>query len=191
MIFKELILGSNWNTIEYKLNEIRTYLFSLVFILASVALPYLAHQFQMGGRIFLPIYFFILIGSYKYGWKFGAIVSISAVLANYLLLGMPPANLIPIIMTKAVVLALSAALIASKTSKISLIHITSAVVGYQIIGTLVEFVITRNIVASLTDVIIGYPGLLLQIFGGYFLLRLLYKNDSKINAGNIGKNQEF
>ena len=57
----------------YSLNysETRTYLTALIFVAGNVVLPQLFHLFPSGGTTWLPIYFFTLIGAYKYGWKAG------------------------------------------------------------------------------------------------------------------------
>jgi hypothetical protein len=55
------------NVFEYNFKELYFYIFSFVFVAGNLALPYLAHQFRLGGPMFLPIYFFVLIGAYKYG----------------------------------------------------------------------------------------------------------------------------
>ena len=57
----------------YSLNytNANTYLFAFVFIVGNVVLPQLCHLVHLGGPAMLPIYFFTLIGAYKYGFKVG------------------------------------------------------------------------------------------------------------------------
>ena len=50
-------------SLSYK--ESRTFLFATLFIVGNVALPQLCHLMPHGGLIWLPIYFFTLIGAYK------------------------------------------------------------------------------------------------------------------------------
>ena len=54
----------------YSLNytNANTYLFAFVFIVGNVVLPQLCHLVHLGGPAMLPIYFFTLIGAYKYGF---------------------------------------------------------------------------------------------------------------------------
>ena len=47
----------------------RTYLMAALFIAGNMALPQLFHLIPQGGITWLPIYFFTLIGAYKFGWK--------------------------------------------------------------------------------------------------------------------------
>lgn len=53
-------------SLEY--NNARTYGFSALFIAGNILLPQLCHTIHLGGPMLLPIYFFTLIGAYKYGW---------------------------------------------------------------------------------------------------------------------------
>ena len=54
-------------SLEY--NNARTYGFSALFIAGNILLPQLCHTIHLGGPMLLPIYFFTLIGAYKYGWR--------------------------------------------------------------------------------------------------------------------------
>ena len=47
--------------------ETRTYLAAALFAAGNIVLPQLCHLVQLGGPTMLPIYFFTLVGAYKYG----------------------------------------------------------------------------------------------------------------------------
>lgn len=51
--------------------ETRTYLAAALFAAGNIVLPQLCHLVQLGGPTMLPIYFFTLVGAYKYGWRTG------------------------------------------------------------------------------------------------------------------------
>ena len=51
--------------------NVRTYLFAILFVAGNILLPQLCHLVPEGGKILLPIYFFTLIGAYKFGLKVG------------------------------------------------------------------------------------------------------------------------
>ena len=55
----------------YSLNygNVRTYLAASLFIVGNILFPQFFHLIPQGGITWLPIYFFTLIGAYKYGWK--------------------------------------------------------------------------------------------------------------------------
>ncbi len=155
--------------------DIRTYLVTIIFIVGNILLPQLCHLIPNGGLIFLPIYFFTFIAAYKYGWKTGVLTAIFSPLANTLLFGMPAMATLPVIMMKSVLLATIAGYAAYRFNKINLSIIAGVVLSYQVIGGLFELAYTGSFTAALQDLRIGIPGMLLQIFGGYILIKYLLK----------------
>ena len=152
-------------------SDIKTYLMALIFIAGNIILPQLCHLVPQGGITWLPIYFFTLIGAYKYGWKVGLLTAILSPLANSAFFEMPAPAVLPAILLKSVSLALAAAFIAHKTNKVSILCMLAAVLAYQLFGTLGEWAMTGSLSAALQDFRLGIPGMLMQIFGGYLLLR--------------------
>ncbi len=157
------------------LNNVRTYLFATVFVIANLLLPQLAHLIPQGGLIFLPIYFFTLIAAYKFGIHVGLLTAVLSPLANNLLFGMPPAEVLPVIVVKSVILALAAAMAAKYFGKVSFWGILMAILAYQLIGIGMEWAITQNFYTALQDFRIGIPGMCIQWIGGYWVLKLLQK----------------
>ncbi len=156
-------------------NQLKTYLVAALFIVGNIALPQLCHLMPQGGLIFLPIYFFTLVAAYKYGFTVGLTTAVLSPLVNSALFGMPPAAALPIIFIKSVTLAVVAALIAKKTNKVTLLTVALAVIAYQLIGSLAEWAMTGSIDKASQDIILGWPGCLIQIVGGYAILRYLLK----------------
>jgi hypothetical protein len=157
---------------NYGLNELKTYLFVLLFVAGNIILPQLCHLIPDGGKMFLPIYFFTLVASYKYGVKVGLMTAVLSPIINSLLFGMPALALLPAILTKSVVLALAASFVANKTHKISIVNLLIVVLTYQCVGTLAEWAMTSSFYVAIQDFRLGIPGMVLQLFGTYFLLKL-------------------
>ena len=157
---------------NYGLNELKTYLFAFLFVAGNIILPQLCHLIPDGGKMFLPIYFFTLVASYKYGVKVGLMTAVLSPIINSLLFGMPALALLPAILTKSVVLALAASLVANKTHKISIVNLLIVVLAYQFVGTLAEWAMTSSFYVAIQDFRLGIPGMVLQLFGTYFLLKL-------------------
>ncbi len=155
--------------------DARTYLAAALFVLGNIALPQLFHLVPGGGPTWLPIYFFTLIGAYKYGWKVGLLTSLLSPLANHLLFGMPPAAMLAPIWVKSGLLALAAGYAARRFGRISIPILAGVVLAYQIVGTLSEWAITGSFSAALQDFRIAVPGMLLQVFGGYLFIRYIIK----------------
>ena len=82
----------------YSLNysNVKTYLATSLFIVGNILFPRLFHLIPLGGLTWLPIYFFTLIGAYKYGWKVGLLAAILSPVINSLLFGMPVPAVLPL-----------------------------------------------------------------------------------------------
>lgn len=154
--------------------ELRSYLLAILFVIGNIVLPRLVHIMPGGGSVWLPIYFFTLLGAYKYGIAVGMMTAVASPVVNSALFGMPAAAMLPIIVFKSVVLAASASYIASLRGKISLLAgLVTVVAVYQIAGLGFESLYSSPSVA-VTDFIAGWPGMIFQVVACFVLL-------SKIN----------
>lgn len=160
-------------SLTYK--ESKTYLFALLFIAGNIVLPQLSHLVPGGGLMWLPIYFFTLIAGYKYGLRVGLLTAILSPLINSALFGMPPVAVLPIILIKSTLLAVAASYAARFSGKVSILAIIGAVLSYQVVGTLVEWAMVKDFFVALQDFRIGLPGMLIQVFGGFALLKAIAK----------------
>lgn len=157
-------------------SNVKTYLAATLFVLGNLAMPQLFHLMPKGGMIWLPIYFFTLVGAYKYGWKVGLLTAVLSPLANAALFGMPSAAVLPAILLKSVLLAMAAGYAASHFKKASLGLLLGVVLSYQMVGTLGEWAMAGDFWLAAQDFRIGIPGMLLQVFGGWlFVNKLLQK----------------
>lgn len=157
-------------------NEAKTYLFATLFVVGNIMLPQLCHLVPNGGHIWLPIYFFTLIGAYKYGMKVGLLTAVLSPLVNSALFHMPSVAVLPSIMLKSVLLAVAAGWCAQHFKKATIATLLIVVLGYQVFGSLGECLIEGSWAAGLTDFKLGLPGMALQVFGGYFVIKYLFKD---------------
>lgn len=167
-------------TIETKLHapefkEAKTYLAAALFILGNIVLPQMCHMAHLGGQTWLPIYFFTLVGAYKYGWRVGLLTALVSPLANTALFGMPLAAALPAIVLKSVLLALLAGFTAARFRRASLALLAAVVAAYQAVGTLGEWAIVGDLYAAAQDLRIGIPGMLFQVAGGWLVINRLIR----------------
>lgn len=158
------------------LREAKSYLIAAAFIIGNIVLPQLCHLMPQGGLIWLPIYFFTLVGAYKYGWQVGLFTAVASPVVNHLLFGMPPAAMVPIILIKSILLAVSAGMMAHYTKRVTLLSILAVVMIYQMLGGMAEWAMTGSLNAALQDFQLGLPGIIFQVIGGYLVIRYLLKN---------------
>ena len=161
----------------YSLNyaDARAYFAASIFVAGNIILPQIAHLVPQGGFIFLPIYFFTLIAAYKYGWKVGLLTAVFSPLVNHIFFGMPPLAVLPAILVKSTMLAMAAGFAANYFKRISIPILALVVLAYQLTGTLVEWAMIGDFFKAIQDFRIGIPGMLIQIFGGYFFISYLLK----------------
>lgn len=180
MIYNQL--KSNYRKMEtsaklYSLSfgDVKTYLFASLFVAGNIALPQLCHLVPMGGPTLLPIYFFTLIAAYKFGFRVGLLTALLSPVMNHLLFGMPAAAVLPAILIKSGLLAGAAAIAARYTKKVSLVALLGVVLAYQVIGTAFEWALSGSLFVAVQDFRMGVPGMLVQWFGGYALLKAFSK----------------
>ena len=153
----------------------RTWLFATLFIAGNIVLPQLCHLIPQGGLMLLPIYFFTLIAAYKYGLRVGLLTAVLSPLVNSVLFGMPAAAALPIITIKGVLLAGAASWMASRSKGASLLAMIGVVLGYQLVGGLIEWAMTSSLASALQDWKLGWPGMALQAIGGWLVLNHLLR----------------
>lgn len=161
-------------TSKYSFRSYKTYLAAALFIVGNIVVPQLCHMIPNGGLIFLPIYFFTLVGAFTCGWKVGILTAVLSPVVNCLLFGMPPVASLPAILIKSVTLVAAIALVSRKMN-FSILSVAIAVLAYQLVGMSIEFLMDLNLVHALQDVRLGWPGILVQIVGGYFVVKGLSK----------------
>ena len=170
-----MMIVSQFRQLNLSVVNVRTYLFAVLFVGGNMLLPQLCHLMPDGGKIFLPIYFFTLIASYKFGLKVGILTAVLSPLRNHLLFGMPPAGMLPVLLVKSTLLALVGAIVADRSQRVSLLHVAAVVVAYQVLGGIAEWLIASDLSAALQDFKIGFPGMLLQVVLGWVILKGLAK----------------
>lgn len=163
--------GVKLRTLEYR--EVRTWLLALLFVTGNVVFPQLCHAFRLGGPTWLPIYFFTLIGAYKYGWRVGLLTAVASPLLNSALFGMPAVALLPAIVLKSTLLALIAGYAAYRFRRVTLTLLAGVVLGYQVLGSAGEWALTGDWQLAVQDFRLGIPGMLLQLFGGWLTIKYL------------------
>jgi hypothetical protein len=158
-----------------RLSQARAWVMAAVFVAGNIALPQIAHLVPQGGLILLPIYFFTLVAAYKYGLWVGLATAVFSPAINHLLFGMPAAEMLLPILVKSVALALAAAYAAKLSGRVSLVAILCAVLAYQVVGTAAEWLLSGSFAVAVQDFRLGFPGIALQIVGGWALLKALQR----------------
>ena len=164
-------MEANVKLYAYNYAEAKTYLWAMVFVACNLILPQVFHLIPQGGIIFSPLSLVILAGAYKFGWKTGLLAALASPLVNHAITGMPAWEVMPVMTLKLAVLALVAGFAAQRFKTVSLPLLIGVVLVSLAIGCLGEFILTGGIAATIADFTIGWPGLLLQVFGAWLILK--------------------
>ena len=164
-------MEANVRLYAFNYDEAKTYLWATVFVACNLVLPQVFHLIPQGGVIFSPLSMVILAGAYKFGWKTGLLAALASPLVNHAITGMPALEVLPVMTLKLAVLALVAGLAAQRFKTVSLPLLIGVILVSKAIGCLGEFILTGGIAATIADFTIGWPGLLLQVFGAWLILK--------------------
>lgn len=147
------------------LSQPKTYTWSALFIAANIALPHLFHLIPGGGVMFLPIYFFTLIGAMRYGWQLGLLTAAMTPIVGNLIFGAPAAAMLPDMLLKGAVLSLVAAFVAQKWGTNLVCCLGAVVASWTIVG-LAELPFTGAAFAF-QDFVTGLPGMAMMTLGAF------------------------
>lgn len=166
-------IANRFYTLGYR--ETKTYLVASLFVIGNIVLPQLFHLVPQGGVMWLPIYFFTLVGAYKYGWQVGLLTAVLSPVVNSLFFAMPHASALPAILLKSTLLALLAGYAAHRFQRVSLLLVLGVALGYQVLGTLGEWAMKGDFYLAAQDFRLGLPGMALQVVGGYLVVKHLIR----------------
>ena len=141
-------------------------------VLGNLALPYAVHQIPDAGRILLPIFFFTLVAGWRFGAQAGVLTGLLSPLANHFLTGMPPGPMLQDIMLQSALLGAMASLLSSRRPRPTLPLLALLVLAHQAL-VLLPLLIHAGFQPCLAMARLRVPGMLLQILGGFAVLRLM------------------
>jgi thiamine transporter ThiT len=154
------------------LGDARLYLAIATMVMGNLLLPLALHRIPDAGRVFLPILFFTLIAGWRFGAKAGLLSGVLSPLANHFLTGMPPTAVLQALMVQSALLGVLAAVIASRSRRLTLPIIALVVLLHQAL-ILVPEVLRAGMRSAFATFELHLPGILLQILGGFALLWFL------------------
>jgi len=112
--------------------DIRSYVFTFVFVLLAVLVPWICHQFHLAGATYLPMHIFVLLAGLLFGWRAGLVVGFLTPLASYAISGMPVLQILPQIVVELSAYGLAAGILHEKLK----LRVIWSLVGAMISGRL-------------------------------------------------------
>jgi len=150
-----------------KVKNIELITFSVIFVTLAVALPWLAHQFNLAGPTFLPMHLFVLTAGLLFGWRAGLMVGLFTPLVSYLTSGMPLAPVLPQITLEVMAYGFFAGLFREKLKLNIYFSLLLALLAGRLILLTTVWILGTSFLASLTAlekaITLGWPGILIQL----------------------------
>jgi len=175
--------------IVLKYTDIRSYVVTVVFVLLSVAVPWVFHQFHLAGPTFLPMHIFVLVAGLICGWRAGLVVGLFTPLASYAVSGMPVLQILPQITVELLAYGLIAGVLREKFSLRVIWSLLGAMTGGRIVLCLAVLIIytvlgesysplgagSTPLFALWSVVKQGWPGIVIQLVSLPLLIRVVEK----------------
>ncbi len=185
-----------------KYTDIRSYVFTVVFISLAVLTPWVFHQFYLAGPTFLPMHIFILVAGLLFGWRAGLIVGLSTPLVSHAISGMPVLVILPQIVVELSAYGLAAGILREKSN----LRVIWSLIGAMIAGRL-ALLLTVSIIylageiysplsiytgaggeANTLTVVwsvikLGWPGIIIQVVSIPLIMKLLERVAPKKSRG--------
>ena len=189
MLNRIAISKAQFFPIVLKYTDIRSYVVTVAFVLLSVAVPWVFHQFHLAGPTFLPMHIFVLVAGLVCGWRAGLVVGLFIPLASYAVSGMPVLQILPQITVELSAYGLIAGVLREKFSLRVIWSLLGAMIGGRIVLCLVVLIIYTVLGESYSPlgaestplfvlwsvVKLGWPGIVIQLVSLPLLIRVVEK----------------
>jgi hypothetical protein len=176
-MLRRIALNAQPLPLAVKLTNVRAYGIIAVFVILSVAVPWVFHQFHLAGATYLPMHVFVFVAALTCGWQAGVIVGLLTPFASYAVSGMPVLTVLPQIAVEITVYGLIAGLARQKYNLRVVWALLGAMVGGRIalmLAVLAIQFITGNVYSPLGPAATplaavwhtlaqSWPGMLIQI----------------------------
>lgn len=175
-----------------KYTDIRSYVFTVVFVSLAVLTPWVFHQFYLAGPTFLPMHIFVLVAGLLFGWRAGLIVGLSTPLVSHAISGMPVLMILPQIVVELSAYGLAAGILREKSN----LRVIWSLIGAMIAGRL-ALLLTVSIIYLAGEIYsplsiytgaggeanpltvvwsvikLGWPGIIIQLVSIPLIMKLL------------------
>jgi hypothetical protein len=157
--------------------NVRSYVFTGLFVMLNVLVPWVFHQFHLAGPTFLPMHLFVLVAGLLSGWRAGLIVGLLTPFVSYAVSGMPVLRILPQIVVELSAYGLIAGILRERFHLRAIWSLLGAMVGGRIalwVTVLIIYAVLGEIYSPLgaesnTFMVLwsvvkqGWPGIVIQL----------------------------
>ena len=157
--------------------------FAAAFVTLAVALPWLAHQFQLAGPTFLPMHLFVFVAALFLGWRPGLLVGLLTPIISYTVSGLPLQQLLPQITIELAAYGLVAGLLRERLHWNLYLSLLGAMFAGRVVLFLAVWALNTSPVGPFVTVKnavqLGWPGILIQVITIPLIVFVLTKTFEK------------
>lgn len=143
--------------------QLRTYLWAAVFVAANIALPALCHTMGLGGAVLLPILFFTIVATLRYGVVCGVVTAICSPLLSQLITGMPEGSMLVVLLAKSLTIAVVAGVVVARSARVNIYHALLIIASYQLVGAIVVWAMGGSLAGAWAQVAVSWPAMIVQL----------------------------
>lgn len=162
-------MNSTTRTLTF--TNISVYIWAAVFIAGNVILPQMFHAVGLGGKVFLPIMLFTLIGASRYGVTVGLLTAILSPLVSFAVTGMPEGAMLGSLIVKSLLIVAIISTWRGFRGSFSLLSIIALTTAVHIAGFAFAGLFFGGFAGAWADLIISWPGILVQLFAFWAVTR--------------------
>jgi len=168
--------------------DIRSYVFTAVFVGLDVATPWVFHQFHLAGPTFLPMHIFVLLGGLLFGWRTGLIVGLFTPLVSHAVSGMPVLTILPQIVVELSFYGIVAGMLREKFNLRVIWSLTGAMIAGRLALLLTALILSvfgaiysplgaevSPLAVLWSTISLGWPGILVQLVSIPLIVGLLQR----------------
>jgi len=155
----------------------------VIFITVGIYLPFVLHRFGIsaGGQALLPLYLVSLMGGLYQGAVSGLLIGLAGPAISFMISGMPVVAILPYVVFKAILTGSISGFLVEKYAKLGLYRISIITIIFtQSAGILMILFLSGNRNLALSDIFLGYPGLLIQMVVAPGIINLMKKMRIKL-----------
>jgi len=143
-MLRRIAINDQTVPLSLRLTDVRTYGIIAVFVVLSVLVPWMFHQFHLAGATYLPMHFFIFAAALTCGWQAGVIVGLLTPFASYAISGMPAMTVLPQVAVEVTAYGLLAGILRQKLNLRVIWSLLGAMAGGRL-ALLIAVVIVQAI----------------------------------------------
>lgn len=152
------------NTIAKTLSpgKVSTYLWATAFVAGNVILPQICHAVNLGGKAFLPIMLFTVIGAARYGLTTGLLTAVLSPLVSTAITGMPSGAMLASVIVSSLLIVAVIGTWRELRGTFSILSVIALIAVCQGASFIINGAFIFGFAEAWGNLLMSWPGILIQ-----------------------------